>query len=131
MQHALYEAARRMGRLPPRSGACCSNGRTEPPNEKSRVTQTSWRSVRAAFKKIARRIVMGSSGDVYRAFGYLSGLEPGPVVPTPLTESSSLRSTHYPYRTATTPSEALEYSYDKIGETRAAKPSSLSPVTRD
>ena len=44
-----------------------------------------------AFKGVARRVVVVSSGDVYRAFGRLWRTEPGPVDPTPLTEDSPLR----------------------------------------
>jgi nucleoside-diphosphate-sugar epimerase len=44
-----------------------------------------------AFKGIARRVVVVSSGDVYRAFGRLSRTEPGPPDPAPLTEDSPLR----------------------------------------
>ena len=43
------------------------------------------------FRGVARRIVALSSGDVYRAAGILHGLEPGPLQPLPLTETSGLR----------------------------------------
>ncbi|MBV9957638.1 MAG: NAD-dependent epimerase/dehydratase family protein [Acidobacteria bacterium] len=44
-----------------------------------------------AFKGVARRAVVISSGDVYRAFGRLWRTEPGPPDPVPLTEDSPLR----------------------------------------
>lgn len=44
-----------------------------------------------AFKGVARRVVVVSSGDVYRAFGRLWRTEPGPPDPMPLTEDSPLR----------------------------------------
>lgn len=44
-----------------------------------------------AFKDVARRVVVVSSGDVYRAFGRLWRTEPGPPDPAPLTEDSPLR----------------------------------------
>lgn len=44
-----------------------------------------------AFKGVARRVVVVSSGDVYRAFGRLWRTEPGPPDPTPLTEDSPIR----------------------------------------
>jgi nucleoside-diphosphate-sugar epimerase len=44
-----------------------------------------------AFKGTARRVVVVSSGDVYRAYGRLSRTEPGLPDPTPLTEDSPLR----------------------------------------
>ena len=45
---------------------------------------------------IARRFVVLSSMDVYRAYGRLKGSEPGPPDPTPLTENSPLRASLYP-----------------------------------
>ena len=43
------------------------------------------------FKGIAKRVVVPSSSDVYRAFGRLHGTEPGPVDPIPLDEDAPLR----------------------------------------
>src|SRR5262245_57468213 len=40
------------------------------------------------FEGHAGRIVVLSSGDVYRAYGRFIGLEPGPPEPTPLAETS-------------------------------------------
>jgi nucleoside-diphosphate-sugar epimerase len=56
------------------------------------------RSLADAFRGIARRVVALSSGDVYRAYGFLRGTEEGAPDPTPLTEESPLRSKLYPYR---------------------------------
>lgn len=52
------------------------------------------------FHGIARRYVLVSSCDVYRAYGILNGSEPGEpeIEPTPVTEDSPLRSKLYPYR---------------------------------
>jgi nucleoside-diphosphate-sugar epimerase len=44
-----------------------------------------------AFAGVARRVVVISSQDVYRAFGRLWCTEPGPPDPVPLTEDSPLR----------------------------------------
>lgn len=44
-----------------------------------------------AFKDVARRVVVISSQDVYRAFGRLWRTEAGPPDPVPLTEDSPLR----------------------------------------
>lgn len=54
----------------------------------------------ASFRGRAARLIVASSGDVYRAYGRLTGLEPGPVEPMPLTEESPLRAVLFPYRTA-------------------------------
>lgn len=86
-------------------------------------------SARAAFENISQRIVMASSGDVYRAYGYFSEIESGPAVPTPLNEASPLRSTLYPYRMAATAPEVLEYFYDKILAERQISASPLLPAT--
>lgn len=82
-----------------------------------------------AFVGIARRIVVPSSGDVYRAFGILRGTEPGEPDPAPLSEDSPLRSNPFPYREGGTPTEALAYSYDKILVERAAMAEPLLPAT--
>jgi len=44
------------------------------------------------FRGLARRLVVLSSMDVYRAAGVLHGSEPGPLQELPLTEDSTLRS---------------------------------------
>jgi nucleoside-diphosphate-sugar epimerase len=62
---------------------------------------------------ISKRIVVISSGDVYRAYGRLTGTEPGEPVPTPLTEGSPLRAKRYPYR-RDPPGAAWTDQYDKI-----------------
>lgn len=67
-----------------------------------------------AFAGIARRLIVPSSGDVYKAYGIFKRIEDGPPVPTPLTEDSNLRTVRYPYRQEDTPPDALEYHYDKI-----------------
>jgi nucleoside-diphosphate-sugar epimerase len=49
------------------------------------------------FRGVARRIVMLSSIDVYRAVGILHGTESGPLQEVPLTEDSELRHNLHPY----------------------------------
>ena len=56
-----------------------------------------------AFTRSARRAVVLSSADVYRAFGRLCRSEPGPPDPVPLTEASPLRE------------QVVEADYDKVG----------------
>jgi nucleoside-diphosphate-sugar epimerase len=56
-------------------------------------------SVTRTFEGIARRVVAISSQDVYRAYGRLTGLEPGPPEPVPLTETSPLREKLFRFRT--------------------------------
>lgn len=76
--------------------------------------ETDARAARVAFRGIARRVVVVSSGDVYRAYGIFKRTEDGKLEPMPLTEQSALRSKLFPYRTDTTPRDSLEYGYDKI-----------------
>ena len=48
-------------------------------------------------RQIAPRVVALSSMDVYRAWGVVHGVEPGPLEPLPVTEISPLRSTRKLY----------------------------------
>jgi len=50
------------------------------------------------FGGLARRLVVISSADVYRAYGRFLDSESGPIEPTPLTEDSPLRARLFPYR---------------------------------
>lgn len=72
-----------------------------------------------AFRGVARRAVVLSSVDVYRAFGRIHGTEPGAPDPMPLTEDSPLRErlTH------------RELDYDKTGVERTATDDPDFPVT--
>jgi nucleoside-diphosphate-sugar epimerase len=66
------------------------------------------------FRGLARRSVVISSADVYRAYGRFVGLEPDPIEPTPLTEESPLRTVLFPYRKQAKGPDDFLYSYDKI-----------------
>jgi nucleoside-diphosphate-sugar epimerase len=55
------------------------------------------------FRGVARRVVMLSSIDVYRATGVLHGTESGPLQEVPLTEESELRRSLHPY-----PAESMQ-----------------------
>ncbi len=77
------------------------------------ATEQDARSVMSTFKGIAQRVVAISSQDVYRAYGKLIGLEPGPVESVPLTEDSPLRRKLYLYRDRARPGDR-EYDYEKI-----------------
>jgi nucleoside-diphosphate-sugar epimerase len=61
-------------------------------------TQQDARAVVKLFAGRADRTVAISSQDVYRAYGRLLGIEPGPPDPVPLTEEAPLRERLYPYR---------------------------------
>lgn len=86
-------------------------------------------AARDAFVNVARRIVMLSSGDVYRAYGCFRGIEPGALEPVPLRETSPLRTVIYPYRMPSTLQDALEYYYDKALAEREIAASTRLPAT--
>jgi nucleoside-diphosphate-sugar epimerase len=77
-------------------------------------TEEEARSALEMFKGLARRFVMPSSMDVYRAYGRLLQLEPGAPDPIPYTEEGALREVLYPYRSRATSQEDRAYNYDKI-----------------
>jgi nucleoside-diphosphate-sugar epimerase len=62
------------------------------------MTEADAKGVADAVRGIARRYVVISSMDVYRAYGRLHGSEPGPALAPPFDEDSALRETLYVYR---------------------------------
>ena len=76
-------------------------------------TERHAQSVIDIFKGIARRIIVISSQDVYRAYGRLIEIEPEPIEPIPISEDDPLRDKLYPYREKVRPDDQL-YNYDKI-----------------
>lgn len=74
------------------------------------MTEQDARTVIAAFRGVAQRVVACSSVDVYRAYARINLFEPGPPDPVPLTEDAPLREQLYPYRGKI---ERL-HDYDKI-----------------
>lgn len=78
------------------------------------MTQRDAEAVIATFAGLARRLVVLSSGDVYRAYDRLTGKDPGPLDPTPLTEDSPLRNRLYHYRDEASGPDDWRYHYDKI-----------------
>ena len=59
-------------------------------------TEEDANGTRLACRGRVPRVVALSSIDVYRAFGRIQNTEPGPLQPTPLTETSDLRETNRP-----------------------------------
>jgi nucleoside-diphosphate-sugar epimerase len=62
------------------------------------ITENDAESLISTFTGLNLRIVTISSQDVYRAYGVLIGIEPGPVEPIPYNEQSPLRQVLFPYR---------------------------------
>ncbi len=77
-------------------------------------TEQDARGLVETFRGLARRVVVISSADVYRAYGRFLGTEPGPIDPTPLTEDAPLRSALFPYRQHAQGPDDFLYTYDKI-----------------
>ena len=79
-------------------------------------TEEQAKGLMAAFGGVAKRIVVLSSGDVYRANDLLFRRVEGAVDPTPLNEQSPLRDRLYPYRGVPIPPvEGFDWDdYDKI-----------------
>ena len=61
-------------------------------------TEQDAKTAGAALRGVARRLVVLSSQDVYRAYGRLHRKEPGPPEPVPFAEDAPLREQLYPYR---------------------------------
>ena len=77
------------------------------------------RELMGTVRDVAARVVAISSMDVYRAWGVLHGVEPGPLEPLPLREDSPLRTTRqlYPAETVQMMQRVfswLDDRYDKI-----------------
>ena len=85
-------------------------------------------SLVAALRGVARRLVAISSGDVYRAYGVFTRLEPGPLESTPIKEDSPLRQVLFPYRAGAKPGDD-KYDYEKILVERVVKGETGLPVT--
>jgi nucleoside-diphosphate-sugar epimerase len=77
-------------------------------------TETDAHGLVDTFRGLARRAVVVSSADVYRSHGRFLGSEEGPVEPTPLTETSPLRTALFPYRKLAHGPEDFFDLYDKI-----------------
>ena len=75
------------------------------------------------------RLVCLSSGDVYRAYGRFTGIEPGPPEEGLLTEDSPLRSVLYPHRAHAKTTSDLAYYYEKILMERVALSAADLPAT--
>ena len=78
------------------------------------MTEMDAESFLDTFRGVASRAVVISSGDVYRAYGRLTGLESGPPDSIPLTENAPLRESRYPYRKMAPNPDHWMTRYDKV-----------------
>lgn len=82
-------------------------------------TEKAGKTLVELFTGVARRLVVISSVDVYRAYDRFRKADPGPPDPSPLTEDSPLRDRLYPYRDQAKGPEEFMYHYEKILMERA------------
>lgn len=78
------------------------------------MTEMDAESFLQKFRGIATRTVVISSGDVYRAYGRLMGLESGRPDPIPLNENSPLRESRYRYQRMAPNPDHWMARYDKV-----------------
>ncbi len=78
------------------------------------VGEADAQALMARFTGIAGRVVGISSGDVYRAYGRVLGLEPGPPEPGSLSETAALRQVFFPHRHRGGLPGDWTHSYEKI-----------------
>ena len=81
------------------------------------------------FTGVAQRLVVLSSGDVYAAYGVLTGSESGTAQSELLGEDSPLRKNFYPYRKMAKGPDDWLYGYDKILMERVVMSNSELPST--
>jgi nucleoside-diphosphate-sugar epimerase len=86
------------------------------------------------FRDLARRVVVVSSMDVYRAAAVLHRLDDGPLEPVPLTEESPLRTSSQTYPAAQIQALKglfgwLDDGYDKVAVERAVQGDLALPAT--
>jgi len=86
------------------------------------------------FRGFARRAVVLSSMDVYRAAGLLHGTEPGPLQALPLTEMSEVRRNRQVYPVASVKAlqnifEWLDEEYDKVSVEQTVQNDAALPAT--
>lgn len=82
-----------------------------------------------AFRDVARRAVVISSADVYRAYDVFRRREAGPLEAMPLTEASPLRAQLYPYRHPSQSQDDWFRLYDKILVERVVMSDPALPAT--
>jgi nucleoside-diphosphate-sugar epimerase len=81
------------------------------------------------FRGVAKRVVVLSSGDVYRAYSRVTGAELAAPDRKPLNEESPLRKELYPYRQDGMRSDDWRYHYEKILAERVVVSNPALPAT--
>ena len=76
-----------------------------------------------------KRLVVISSGDVYRGYGAFLGQEPAELATSPADEDAPLRTTRYPYRAMASGPEDVRHRYEKMDVEEVARGGAAVPVT--
>jgi nucleoside-diphosphate-sugar epimerase len=92
-------------------------------------TETDVRGVLSALAGVARRLVVLSSLDVYRAYDRFTRVQSGPPEPTPIGEDAPLREVAFPRRRWASGPGDVAWEYDKILVERAAQSDPQLPGT--
>ncbi len=92
-------------------------------------TEADARGMADTFRGVARRLVVLSSLDVYRAWDRLTRAKAGPKEPIPISEDAPLRETMFPRRRSATGPDDIMWNYDKIPVERAARSEPTMPAT--
>jgi nucleoside-diphosphate-sugar epimerase len=72
------------------------------------------RAALAGLRGRTPRLIVASSGDVYRVYGFIIGTEPDPAAAGPLDEEAPLRTSLYPYGREARGPKGVLIDYDKI-----------------
>src|SRR3990172_3297868 len=93
------------------------------------ATERDGKALVSLFRGVARRVLVISSCDVYRAYDRFRCVDPGPPDPTPLTENSPLRDRLFPYRARAQGPDDFLFHYEKILVERAVMSEPDLPAT--
>jgi nucleoside-diphosphate-sugar epimerase len=93
------------------------------------MTEMDARATVQVFGGLARRVIVLSSMDVYRAYDRFRGADAGAIDNVPLSEDSPLRATLFPYRNQTRPEDSLLFNYEKILVERVVSSQAEFPAT--
>ncbi len=93
------------------------------------MTERDGQDVMQVFAGVARRVVVLSSMDVYRAYDRFRGVDPGEPELRALTEDAPLRDRLFPYQSQTKDEDDLLFHYEKILVERAVLGQADLPAT--
>ena len=93
------------------------------------MTEMDARSIVQVFGGLAKRVIVLSSMDVYRAYDRFRGVDLGVIDNLPLSEDTLCARRSFPTRNQTTPEDSLLFNYENILVERVVKSQPEMPVT--